>query len=291
MGIKYSFIDNMVYGPEDINDITKSLTGAGIAPFASKDSYDASDLNGLTSALVEAGASLDGCECCVENAGTAEMTVAVSQGIVFFESGVRLTVDEDGYTIPVTPNTAGYVYAHYSPSLQKADIVFGTELPTDGEYVVLARLEEDGSLKDKRAFARSRIATFGSNAVHSISEDRVTVYNSYDVAPSYSATEKIVGEIDLSGIDITKFNYLIYRYPYGGTGSTAPTYQEKYFNFINSERESFYIKGSLYYHSALCDIIFEGSKFVVVCVDTTQYGVYGCYLSAFKSAIPYFKLV
>ena len=163
MGIKYSFVDNAVYGIEDINDITKSIVGAGIAPFVSKDSYNVSDLNVLTSALVEAGTQLDGCKCSVENAGTTEMTVKVSQGVIFFESGVRMTVDEEGYTVSVTPNTAGYVFAHYNPSLQKADIVFDAELPTDGEYVNLAKISADGTISDKRDFARSKVGTLGEN--------------------------------------------------------------------------------------------------------------------------------
>ncbi len=291
MAFTYSFVDNQVYGTDDINDITKCLTGAGVAPFAAKESYSVSDLNALTAEVVAAGASLDGCICTAENPGTAEMTVTVGRGIVFFESGVRLTVDSDGYTIPVPPNTSGFVFAYFSPTLQKADIIFDAELPSVGEYVLLAEIAVDGNINDRREFARSKIATMGGNAEYSIDESRITVYDYYASAPAYSGTEKIIAEIDLSGIDITKFNYLIYRYNYSGTGSTAPTYQEKYFNFVKSARESFYIKGSLYYHSAMFDIIWEGTKFVIVCIDTSQYGVYGCYLDAFKSAIPYFKLV
>ncbi|MBQ9736971.1 MAG: hypothetical protein IJV86_01010 [Clostridia bacterium] len=288
MGFRYSFVDSAIYGTEDINDITRSLVGAGIAPFLAKDSYNAVDLNSLTSVLVETGTSLDGCKCSIENVGTEEMTAYVTQGMVFFESGVRLEVDEDGYSVAVTPNTAGYIYAHYSPSLQKADIVFSAEYPEDGEYVVLAKLGEDGSLKDERIFARSRVATMGNNVAHSITEDRITVYESYDVAPVYDGKEKKIAEIDLSGIDMTKFNYLIYQYDYTGTGSTAPTYQEKYFDFKNNTRASFYIKGSLYYHSSLFDIILEQNKFVIVTESDTTFS---SYRSAFVSAIPYFKLV
>ena len=288
MGFRYSFVDSAVYGTEDINDITRSLVGAGVAPFPAKDSYNAEELNSLTEALVETGTSLDGCKCSVENAGTEEMTAHVAQGIVFFESGVRLEVDGSGYNVSVTPNTAGYIYAHYSPSLQKADIVFSAEFPSDGEYVVLASIEEDGSLKDERVFARSKVASMGSNASLTITDDRITVYDKYDTAPGYDGTGKKIAEIDLSGIDVTKFNYLIYRYDYTGTGSTAPVYQEKYFDFKNNTRASFYIKGSLYYHSSLFDIIFEQNKFVIVANSDTTFS---SYRNAFKSAIPYFKLV
>jgi len=212
MAITYSFVDNAVYGTEDINDITRSLTGAGIAPFVSKDSYNVSDLNAMTSALVEAGASLDGCKCSAENVGTAEMTVTVAQGIVFFESGVRLTVDEDGYALTVTPNTAGYVYAHYSPSLQKADIVFSPELPMDGEYVVLAEIATDGAITDKRTFARSKVATLGKNIIlnREFTKLEEPVLYEEEISQSHSAkvyNRYIVSKV--SGVDMSKFNYAI----------------------------------------------------------------------------------
>ena len=213
------------------------------------------------------------------------MTATIGQGIIFFESGVRMIVDQDGYTIILTPNTTGYIYAYYSPTLQKADIVYEAELPTNGEYVLLAELLKDGTLKDKRSFARSKVATMGSNAELLIDESRVTVYETYAESPFYSETEKIIAEIDLSGIDITKFNYLIYKYAgYEIEGL------EKYYNFRDNIRASFYVENSLFYTSAMFDIILEEEKFIIVTYtgDTQRFD---SYKTAFKSAIPYFKLV
>ena len=290
MGFKYSFVDSVIYGTEDINDITRSLVGAGIAPFLGKDSYNALDLNSLTSALVETGPSLGGCKCSVEDTGTDKMTVRVEQGIVFFESGVRLEVDEDGYSVSVTPNTAGYVYAHYSPSLQKADIVFSAEIPSDGEYVILARLGEDGGLKDERIFARSKIATFGNNAVYSIPESRVTICNSYDTAPEYSSNgEIILAEIDLKGIDISKFNYLIYRYTGWNSDQVVTEKFERQFDFKNNTEIGFYISGTGYYHD-MFKIILDSDRFLFI-EKKYQEKAHNSLVYDFKSAIPYFKLV
>ena len=288
MAIKYSFVDGAVYGTEDINDIARNIVGAGVMPFLSKGSYKVSDLNAMTSALTEAGASLDGCKCTVQNAGTAQMYVSVGQGIVFFESGVSLTVDENGYSVEVVPNTNGYIFAHYSPSLQKADIEFAATLPTSGEIVTLAEVLEDGSLKDKREFARSRVATLGTNATKVISQDRITVYDKYDNAPDYSDTEKILAEMDLSGIDITKFNFLIYQYPCTTGGSTDPEICEKYFDLKNSTRAKFYVTGSLHYWQAKFDIVLEANRMVMV-VDSKT--VFSHYKGVFEKTIPYFRLV
>ncbi len=165
MGIKYSFTDNEVYGTEDVNEIAACLTGAGIAPFLSKDSYSTSDLNTVTAALTTDGVNMDGCKCTVENPGTAQMCAKVEHGIIFFESGVRLIVDEMGYSVPLAPNTSGYVFAHFSPSLQKADILFAAELPADGEYVELAKISASGGVRGLRRFARSKVGTMGRNAI------------------------------------------------------------------------------------------------------------------------------
>ncbi len=288
MGMEYSFVDGKVYGTDDINNITRCLTGAGVSPFVSKDSYAVSDINALTEAVVEGGTTLDGCVCSAETAD-GEVVVTVGQGIVFFESGQRMVVDEEGYEISVPFNSSGYVFAHYSPSLQRAELRFDAELPTDGEYVVLAGLSESGDLSDKRVFARSRVATFGCNAVKSIEEERITIYEE-GAAPVYDTSEYIIAEIDLSGIDITKFNYLIYRYSAYVGHSTDNSYCEKFFDFKNNQRASFYIKGSLYYHSGLFDIVLEGTKFVVIC-GRAQHGVFSYYQRAFRSAIPYLTLV
>lgn len=204
MAFTYSFIDNAVYGTDDINDIAKSLTGAGIAPFVSKDSYSASDLNTLTAELVETGVSLEGCRVKAENPATTEMTVTVAQGIVFFENGARLTVDAEGYALAVTPNTAGYIYAYFNQALQKAGIAFESELPQDGEYVLLAELSENGELTDKRTFARSKIATMGKNVTLNMhfSNMEHTLIRTEGNTSFYAVAH-------IQGVDLSNFNYVM----------------------------------------------------------------------------------
>lgn len=199
MAIKYSFVDSETYGTEDINDIARSLVGAGVAPFIAKDSYNVSDLNVLTSALVGAGAQLDGCKCM--QTGNA---VTVSQGIIYFESGVTLTVDSLGYTVELTSNTAGYIYAYYSPTLQKADILFAEELPADGEYVLLAEISEAGAITDKRIFAQSKVATLGGNCVYEV-DVTMGVPEGVELP---SEAEAMYAYID--GVEFSKFNYIIF---------------------------------------------------------------------------------
>ncbi len=205
MAITYSFADNTAYGTEDINDITKSLVGAGVAPFISKSSYNVSDLNAMTSALVGAGVQLEGCKCTIENVGAQNMTIFVSQGIVFFDSGVRLTVDSDGYTLAVSPNTAGPIYAYYNQALQTADIVFAESLPDSGDFVQLAEISTDGEICDKRKFAESKVATLGRNLAY---EGKLTDRERY-LYEEDSAAAKGRYAIMEAKVDLSKFRYVL----------------------------------------------------------------------------------
>lgn len=208
MAITYSFIDNETYGTDDINAITASLTGAGVAPFTSKSSYTAADLNGLTSAITASGANLGGCLC--TKSGT---TVTVSEGIIFFENGVRLTVDSDGYTVTVPESTAGVICACFNNSTQTADILFAQTLPTSGYIVKLAEIAVSGAITDCRTYARSKVATFGSNIAVEQEMVRCT--------PTAVTVGETNGYIMLKtqNVDISKFNYAIFSIPSGQTAA------------------------------------------------------------------------
>lgn len=162
MSVTYSFSDNITYGTDHINDITRRLCGAGVAPFPSKTTYNVSDLNVLTSALTGQGVGLEGCKCSIETLD-GENRINVGQGIVFFKNGATLEVDSEGYCVTVPIGTAGYVYAYFSPAAQKGEILFADQIPNDGYGVPLAWLDTNNTLEDCRSFARSKVATMGKN--------------------------------------------------------------------------------------------------------------------------------
>ncbi len=205
MSISYSFVDNIRYGTDDINDITRSLVGAGVAPFLSKDTYTVSKLNALTEALVERGVQLDGCKCSIETIGNKNI-IKVGQGIIFFENGTRLTVDSDGYQIETDFNEPGYVFAVYSAALQTAEIVFGPQLPDDrGIAVSLAEVTEKNEIKDKREIARSKIGTFGRNVSFETTIPPVT-FDPKTAKPYLRPGRYALAKVD---VDLSRFN-LVY---------------------------------------------------------------------------------
>ena len=277
MGIKYSFVDSVVYGAEDINDITRSITGAGVAPFLSKDSYDVADINVMTQALVEAGVQLDGCKCSIKNAGTAEMSVEIAQGIVFFESGVRLEIDAEGFVVAVEPNTAGYVFANYRPALQKAEIAFAAELPDTGETVVLAQVLQNGTIRDIRSFARSKVATVGTNIMVKRAFERLEEPILINEPDLYGDGRYITAKV--SGIDLNRFNYavLVSTNKYGDVFEYFPSlgYSSVVFDIKNQnvifavyDGETI-VSGNGYIHNVHSDYVYYleliGGELCIVC--------------------------
>ncbi len=220
MAISYSFVDNKLYGTDDINNITKNLVGGGVAPFPSKESYSLSDLNSLTSALVDSGICHDGLKCSMVGG-----IVTVSEGILYFENGVCLTVGEDGYEVEIAPSTSGYICAHFDDAKQEADIMFYESLPTSGFNVLLAEISADGIVSDKRTFARSKVGTLGRNCM-------VTFIPSEENNYRYSG-------------DLSKFNYalLLGTRPPGGTYTYYGTFDLRAGKFIYAIETDGYYKG------------------------------------------------
>lgn len=206
MAIYFSFVDNEVYGTEDINAITKDLTGAGIAPFPTQESYNVSDLNTVTSAVVGTGVSLDGCKCTVVSMSDSYIVVSVSPGIIYFSDGARVRIDNDGYSLTIASGKEIYIYAYYSKSLQNADIVADTtNAPESGEAIILAEISAEGVLVDRRMFARSKVATFGSNTTFE------TAFT-YPDDPIYDEGKGMYEFGYVEGVDLSKFNYALISY-------------------------------------------------------------------------------
>lgn len=216
MGKKVYFLDsveqsdgsyNNVYGVDDVNAIVSNLVGAGIAPFPSGDTYDVSELNSLTSALVAEGTSLDGLK-----VSFADNKIHIAQGIGYFENGATIVVDADGEGLDYSVAETLYVYAEYNQALNTCVFQTSESEPSDdiGIYtLMLATIAADGSVEDKRTFAQSKVASLGKNESrnyvivdHSGTED----YSSWEPGGTGGFGERIIWE---KSIDISKFNLLL----------------------------------------------------------------------------------
>lgn len=213
MGKKIYFADSIqqsdgsydnVYGTDDINAIVGNLVGAGIAPFPSKDTYDVSELNLLTSAITSAGVSLGGLK-----VSFSDNKIHIAQGIGYFENGATIVTDSEGEELDYDVAETLYVYAQYNKNLNVCGFYTSENAPVEsvGIYnLILATIEADGTVTDKRVFAQSKIATLGKNLVFDVPfpKETKTLVND-TTATGYSVGETVwEGEVDLS-----RFNYII----------------------------------------------------------------------------------
>ena len=239
MSYSISFVDNVLYGTEDVNGIVGDLVGAGIAPFISRDSYTPEDLNSLTAAVVSAGVELGGCK--VTRYTDTGNTYTIAPGIIYFGNGVRMIFAGDTRT-NLPANTACTLYARYNTSTNTASLTYSTSTVTKSAYnIPLALIDSAGDVTDIRDFAQSKAATFGGNAIYSIPESKVTLYSSYSDAPDYSDGGKIVGEIDLSDVNMNRFNYFFYYYYPNGFTTYPPTdepIEHRLWDYKNYEKQN-----------------------------------------------------
>lgn len=226
MGKKVYFLDSVkqsdgsydnTYGVDDINAIVSNLVGAGVAPFPSGDTYDVSELNSLTNALVAEGTSLDGLK-----VSFADNKIHIAQGIGYFENGTTIVVDSDGEKLDYNVAETLYVYAEYNRALNTCGFYTSQSkpAPSTGIYVlVLATITADGTVTDKRVIAQSKVATLGRNECRRYAiVDRDTSDTTNDTYCAPVGEALVIWE---QMVDISRFNLVLVKCKATWNGSTA----------------------------------------------------------------------
>lgn len=153
MGYKCLFMDNGIYTAQDVNGAIGNMISDGISgyPFGG----DAlSDLNAAVAELVNGGTQYKGASCLVVNIGG---TYKISEGACFMNDGSQIIFDEDGYEIEHQSGVYEYVYLERDVLHNTVNVVVSGE--SGGENTIpLAEIKADGSVLDRRRFAKSKIA-------------------------------------------------------------------------------------------------------------------------------------
>ncbi len=129
MAYSYDFKDNVVYGADDINAIRASI---------------------LTKGVIEESQS----SCMVT---VADGVFKICKGQAVFKDGCRIEVDDEGTTVDVTSGTKNYIYFYNNTLAGVCEVKADTLFPT-GDYVLLAEIDENGDVSDKREFAQLKTA-------------------------------------------------------------------------------------------------------------------------------------
>lgn len=177
MGLKKYFMDNEVYGADDVNRTFSHLVTGGVSLFDSTGAF-VSELDEAVSETVTAGVDAyndDSCRVVFENGA-----YRVMPGVCFMSNGMQLEVDSEGYMLSVSEECESYVYAEYSESKNELGIAVSAEAGGTGT-VPLAYINIDGSVEDRRVFAMAKVGLSSVNQYKSASLE-VPYYSTYDEA-------------------------------------------------------------------------------------------------------------
>lgn len=129
MAYSYDFKDNVVYGADDINAIRASI---------------------LTKGVVEESQS--SCKVTATDTG-----VKINKGQAIFEDGCKIEVDDEGVYVGVTSGEKNYIYFYNNILAGFCEVKAEVTKPS-GDYILLAEVDEEGNIWDKREFAQLKTA-------------------------------------------------------------------------------------------------------------------------------------
>ncbi len=129
MAYSYDFKDNVVYGADHINAIRTSILTKGV--------IEESDTS---------------CKAVLTDVG-----VLIQQGQAVFDDGCRIEVDADGVEREFVLGQINYVYFYNNTLAGVCEVIVSTVLP-EGDCVILAEIDAEGVITDKREFAELKTA-------------------------------------------------------------------------------------------------------------------------------------
>ncbi len=154
------YLDNQEVTTEELNNIAIDL---GIPEFNGfgESKFGVDLLNRITADLSGKGVLniLEKCKPIL-----TDNTLSIAPGVIVFESGAKLRL-EDYVSVAVEDvTTKSYVYAVHSSARNTVTLNIETAELTSGDYVLLCEIE-NGTMTDKRLFARSRLELGGDRQV------------------------------------------------------------------------------------------------------------------------------
>lgn len=165
MSYKYSFADNAIYSAEDVNKITKRLVTSGIEDsFEDGVAYNVSKFNEVGKQIYTSGVVPESCMT-MKVTYSGDGKVLINPGLAFFDDGSVIEIEAGGEELAYTKGAVNYVYL--KNDLESANISYPcctTDEPV-GDYVMLAVIDTDGNIKDKRTYAHGKLPGYQSLAM------------------------------------------------------------------------------------------------------------------------------
>lgn len=162
MSYKFSFADNAIYDADDVNAITKRLVSSGVADsFENGKAYNVSSFNEAGKLLYTSG-TVPESYASLKVSKVSDTEILINPGMAFFDDGAVIEIEAGGQTLSYVSGAKNYVYL--KNELVDKNICYpycGTEAPA-GDCVLLAEIDENGTVSDKRTYARGKLLGYQS---------------------------------------------------------------------------------------------------------------------------------
>lgn len=158
MGYKVNFLDNTRIDAADLNAVASGLGGTA-SEFVNDTVYGVDDLNDISSTLISKGVT-QGCTLSagVDAEDPTKGTATIASGILFMGCGKRVIIDSDGVTLSFTVGSVYYVYFNHDATTGFVAPCISTTKPTTGDFVLLGTISETGqatAMPDKAVMKNS----------------------------------------------------------------------------------------------------------------------------------------
>lgn len=175
MSVIYSFMDNCMYGADEINRSLSRLTTQGVSLFNYSDGDNPlKALNEATAGFIAPGVEMYNINACRVKYDSEEEKFTIGEGSAFMCDGSSVTIDGEAYDITEAVAEArkadtGEVYVCFYRNIPENSVDISVEAEAaafNSEYSVpLARITADNIVNDRRIVAKTRLAPCSANVI------------------------------------------------------------------------------------------------------------------------------
>ena len=156
---KYTFFDNQLIGVDQLNEITKRLVTGGISSVYSGADFNVSEINDSNMALLTGGV-VPGNDMNLKVSAIGSGRYLINSGLCFFDNGTSMEVLSGGEEISVPSGSTRHIYLTSDKNQMKCYPEILSSPKQSGQFVYLAVVNSDGSIADKRTYARGKVPGF-----------------------------------------------------------------------------------------------------------------------------------
>lgn len=156
---KYSFFDNQTVGVDHLNEITKRVVSGGISAVYSGVDFNVSDINDTNKAILTGGVVPE-TDTNLKVTAIGSGRYLINPGLCFFNNGTTMEVLSGGEEISAPLGTKRYVYLVSDANKMACFVEILTSPKQTGEFLLLAVINADGTITDKRTYARGKVPGF-----------------------------------------------------------------------------------------------------------------------------------